>query len=131
MKLASRVVCLVAIALLLSNVPARAADWKPLGQRVVDYSTNPVSIEAATGAGPFSKLRLDVREANLKISDVRVTFTDGQAVSLDVNKFVVAGSSCIIDLPSAKEVQRVEFSYRKVSNSGDSRIALVKLLGSV
>ena len=130
MKLASRVVCLVAVVSLLAIVPARAADWRPLGERAIDYRTNPATIDVAAGAGAVAKLKFEVKQANLEIGNVKVTFTDGQTYNLDLNKYIGAGGSRVIDLPSAKEVQKVEFSYTKYSTAETQRIAVVKILGS-
>ncbi len=130
MKLASRVVCLVAVASLLSIVPARAADWRPLGERALDFRTNPVTIEAASGAGPVAKIKIEVKQSNLEIGNLKVTFADGQTFDVDLNKYIGAGSSRVVDLPSAKEVQRVEFSYKKYSTGETERIGIVKILGA-
>jgi len=131
MKFAARVVCLVAAVLLVSIGSARAADWRPLGELAIDYRTNPVSMDAAAGAGAVSKLKFEVKQANLEINNVKVTFADGQTFNLDLNKYIGAGSSSVIDLPSAKEVQKVEFTYKKYSTAETVRIGLVKILGSV
>ncbi len=129
MKLVSRVVCLVSVAAMLSVVSASAADWQPLGQLTIDYRTNPVSVQAAAGAGAVSKIRFEVKQANLEIGNVKVTFADGQTLSLDVNKYIGAGRSHVVDLPSAKEVQKIEFSYTKYSTAETEHIAIVKLSG--
>lgn len=130
MKLASRVVCLAAVTLLLSIVPASAADWRPLGDRAMDFRANPVTVETAAGAGAVSKIKLEVKESNLEILNVKVTFVDGQTFNVDLNKYIGAGGSRIIDLPGAKEIRRVEFTYRKAS-AESNRIAVVKIFGSV
>ena len=129
MKLASRVASLVGVIALLSTVPARAAGWQKLGQGVVDYRTNPQSIETAAGSGSFSKIKIEVKESSLEIQNVKVTFTDGQTFSMDLNKYIGAGSSQVVDLPGAKEIQKVEFTYRGKTDGESSRLALVKLLG--
>ncbi|HVN76392.1 MAG TPA: hypothetical protein VMT19_08755 [Thermoanaerobaculaceae bacterium] len=130
MKLAARVVCLVAVASLLVIVPARAADWRTLGERTLDFRTNPVTIDAVAGAGAVSKLKIEVKQSNLEIGNVKVTFTDGQTFNMDLNKYIGAGGSRVIDLPGAKEVQKVELSYQKYSTAETQRIGVVKLLGS-
>ncbi|MBZ5587567.1 MAG: hypothetical protein LAO05_03320 [Acidobacteriia bacterium] len=130
MKLVSRVVCLVALIFLVTNAPARAAGWQALGKCVVDYRTNPQDIAAKGGAGPVSRIKLEVDENNLVIGTVKVTFADGQTFDRDLNKYIGAGGSQVIDLPSAKEVQKVEFTYRKASAVSNS-LALVRLFGSV
>ena len=130
MKLASRVMCLAAVVAVLSVVPARAGDWRPLGELTIDYRTNPVIMDAAAGAGAVSKIKLEVKQANLEINNVKVTFTDGQTFNLDLNKYIGAGNSRVIDLPSAKEVQKVEFTYTKYSTAETVRIGVVKILGS-
>jgi hypothetical protein len=131
MKLALRVVCLIAFALLLSSVPVRAAEWTPLGERSVDYRLKSETIEATAGAGAFSKLKLEVTKNILQIKNVKVTFLDGQSFSVDVNEFIGVGQSHVIELPSAKEVKKVEFTYRRATTTETKAPALVKLFGSV
>lgn len=131
MKLVSRVVCLAALVLLLCNVPAHAADWTPLGERTIDFRAKSVSFQVAAGAGTFSKLRLDVTGNILRVINVKVTSTDGQTSTVDLNEFIGAGSSRVIDLSSAKELTKVEVTYRKAMTTDKAHPAQLKLLGSV
>ncbi len=131
MRPVSRVVCLVAVALLLASVPSWAADWKQLGQKVVDYRTNPAVVEVAAGVGPVAKLKFGVTQANLEIGAVKVTFADGETADLVLNKFIGKGGSRTLDLPSAKEVKSIEFAYRGISAGEGLRVAIVTIQGSV
>ena len=128
MKLAARVVCLVVVGLAASIVPAMAAGWQALGERIVDFRTNPETVVTKAGQGTFAKIKIEVKETNIEIQNVKVVFDDGQSFDVALNKYMGAGSSRVIDLPTAKAIQKVEFSYRPAS--AGSKLAVVRLLGS-
>ncbi len=128
MRLATRVVCLVVVGLAASIVPAMAAEWKALGERIVDFRTNPETVVAKVGEAAFSKIKIEVKQTNIEIQNVKVIFDDGQSFDAALNKYMGAGSSRVIDLPTAKAIRRVEFSYRPAS--AGSKIALVSIFGS-
>lgn len=128
MKLAARVVCLVVVGLAASIVPAMAADWQALGERIVDFRTNPETVVAKVSEATFAKIKIEVKQTNIEIQNVKVVFDDGQSFDVALNKYMGAGSSRVIDLPTAKAIQKVEFSYRPAS--AGSKVALVRVLGS-
>ncbi|MDD5562778.1 MAG: hypothetical protein PHQ91_03615 [Thermoanaerobaculaceae bacterium] len=128
MKLAARVACLVVVGLAASIVPAMAAGWQALGERIVDFRTNPEAVVAKATDGTFSKVKIEVSQTNMEIQNVKVVFDDGQSFDVALNKYMGAGSSRVIDLPSAKAIQKVEFTYRPASSG--SKVALVRILGS-
>ncbi len=128
MKLAARVVCLVVVGLAASIVPAMASGWQALGERIVDFRTNPETVVAKANDAAFTKIKIEVKQTNLEIRNVKVVFDDGQSFDVALNKYIGAGSSRVIDLPGAKAIQKVEFSYRPAS--AGSNIALVRVLGS-
>lgn len=128
MKLAARVVCLVVVGLAASIVPAMAADWQALGERIVDFRTNPETVVAKDSEATFAKIKIEVKQTNIEIQNVKVVFDDGQSFDVALNKYMGAGSSRVIDLPTAKAIQKVEFSYHPASSG--SKIALVRVLGS-
>ncbi|HQT94865.1 MAG: hypothetical protein B7Z61_03075 [Acidobacteria bacterium 37-71-11] len=128
MKLAARVACLVVVGLAASIAPAMAAGWQALGERIVDFRTNPETVVAKTGEGTFGKIKIEVKQTNIEIQNVKVVFDDGQSFDVALNKYMGAGSSRVIDLPTAKAIQKVEFSYRPAS--AGSKLAIVRLLGS-
>jgi len=131
MKVVSRVVCLVALAVLLLGAAAYAADWTALGEKSVDFKAKSVAVDVAAGAGSFAKLKIDVTGNVLKVATVKVTFTDGQTFDAAVNAFAGSGNSPEIDLASAKEIKKVEIGYQKAQSTDKFHPALVKLLGSV
>ena len=128
MNLAARAVGLAVVGLAASIVPAMAADWQALGERIVDFRTNPETVVAKAGDGTFAKIKIEVKQTNMEIRNVKIVFGDGQSFDVALDKYMGAGSSRVIDLPAAKMIQKVEFSYRPAS-SGD-RVALVRILGS-
>ena len=128
MKLATRVVCLAVVGLVASIVPAMAADWQALGERIVDFRNSPETVVAKTGEGAFDKVKIEVKQTNMEIKNVKVVFDDGQSFDVALNKYMGAGSSRVIDLPAAKGIAKVEFTYRAASSG--SKVALVRVLGS-
>jgi len=131
MKVASRVVTLIALAVVLFAVSAHAADWTPLGQKNIDFRAKSVTVEVAAGAGSFAKLQIDVTGNILQVAAVKVTFADGSTLNADVNGFAGAGNTQVVDLASAKELKKVEISYRKATMTDKFHPAQLKLLGSV
>ncbi len=131
MKIVSRLVCLSALVLLLCSVPALAADWTSLGERTVDLRANSASIPVAAGAGALGKLRFEMESNVLQLLTVKVTFADGQVFDAHSNAFLGNGRSADIDLPSAKEIAKVDFTYRKSAATDRTHAAPVKLLGTV
>lgn len=128
MKLAIRAVCLGLVGLALAAVSAVAADWQALGEKVVDFRKSPEVVTAKTDAGAFAKLKIEVKQANMEVQNVKVLFSDGQSFDVALNGYFGAGSSRVIDLPAAKPIGKVEFTCRSVSSEG--RVALVRILGS-
>ncbi len=113
MKHASRLVCLVAVALLLASLPVLADGWTTLGERALNFKGKPVNIEPGAAVGPVSKLRLEATKNVFQVLSVKVTFADGQTFGLALNEFLMEGNGRIIDLPGAKQVKAVEVSVRK------------------
>lgn len=128
MKLAIRAVCLGVAGLALAAVSAVAADWRVLGEKVVDFRKNPEAVVAKADAGAFAKIRVEVKQANLELQNVKVLFSDGQSFDAPLNAYLGAGSGRVIDLPAAKSIEKIEFTCRPVSTEG--RVALVRILGS-
>jgi hypothetical protein len=128
MKIAARVMCLVAVGLMVSIIPAMAGDWQALGERIVDFRTNPETVVAKSGEGTFGKIKIEVKQTNMEILNVKVVFDDGQSFDVALNKYMGAGSSCVIDLPSAKVIQKVVITYNAASSG--SKLAVVRILGS-
>ena len=130
MKVVSRCAVLIALALLLCSLPVLAADWTPLGEQMLVAYDGSATIPVAEGAGAFSKLKLDVPQRVLQIGTVKVTFADGQALTVDVNEYVGARRSHVIDLPSAKAVKKIEFTYKGAGPMDAATPGVAKLLGS-
>jgi len=134
MKRISLVVSLVALASIAGSVPGRAADWKSLGEQRIPYPdlrrTDSATFPVAAGAGAFSKLQIEIEGNVLQIGTVKVTFADGQTFSAEVDNYVGWGRSQVVDLPSAKELQKVEVAYRSARMTDRHHPIVIKLLGS-
>ena len=123
-------VFLVGLCLVVAAVTMGAEGWHQLGQKVVNFRSNPDVITTVGDPVPFAKLRLQVKESALDIVDVKVYVADGQTFNVTLNKYLRPGAeSSVIEVPGGpKVIQKVEFSYRK-SPEG-SRLPLVRLLAS-
>lgn len=130
MGLAIRAVCLGLAGPALATVSAVAADWQVLGEKVVDFRENPEVVTARPDAGAFARIKIEVRQANIEIESVKVNFNEGRAFDVPLNAYVGAGSSRVIDLPSAKQIARIELNCRSASLAAEGRVAVVRILAS-
>jgi hypothetical protein len=123
-------VLLVGLCLVLAAATAGAEGWQRLGQRIVDYRTNPEVITVVGDPGAFAKLRLLVRESPLEILNVKVYVADGQTFDVTLNKYLGPGRETrAIEIPGGpKAIQKVEFTYKKGSEG--SRLPVVQLQAS-
>ncbi len=131
MKHASRLVCLVAVALLLASLPVLADDWTTLGERALNFKGKPVNIEPKAAVGPVGKLRLEATKNAFQVLSLKVTFADGQTFGAELNEFLLEGNSRVVDFPSAKQVRTVEVSYRKCAATDHDTRAVLGVSGSV
>ena len=128
MRLVQRLACFVVVGSVAAGAPAFAAAWQPLGERIIDYRTNPETISTPDSKDPITKIKIAVRQDDLEIHNVTVVFGDGKTFDVALNKYIGHGQSRVIDLPSAETIQKVQFTYSKAST--EPRVAVVELFGS-
>jgi len=123
-------VLLVGLCLVLASATVGAEGWQRLGQRVVDYRTNPEAITVVGNPAAFAKLSLQVSRSSLEILAVKVHVADGQTFEVTLNKYVGAGrETSAIEIPGGpKAIQKVEFTYKRGPDV--SRLPLVQLVAS-
>jgi len=123
-------VLLVGVCMVVAAATVTGEDWQRLGQRIVNYKTNPEVITVVGDPGAFAKLSLQVRESSLEIVNVKVYVADGQTFDVTLNKYLSPGRETrAIDIPGGpKAIQKVEFTYKKGSDG--SRLPVVQLQAS-
>jgi hypothetical protein len=94
----------------------KAANWEPLGCKVVGFGVDKDTIEVGRKEGAFSSIKLKVKQAPIEFFAVRVVFGNGQRQDIKINQKVPAGSeSNAIDLAGdARGIQRVDLLYRSL-----------------
>jgi hypothetical protein len=88
--------------------------WELLGKGEADFKKDRDRIDIGRREGTFRALRLVVRGAPLEMSDMVVTFGDGQTFSPKIKQnFDERTTSREIDLPGDRRaIRSVDFTYR-------------------
>jgi hypothetical protein len=108
--------CVLGLFLTVASGAAFAAEWTQLGQKIVDYRTNPLTIAVKSDAA-WKQLRLEVKSYPIDLLKVTVTFKDGTTFEATPNAYVAAGKSTkVIDLPEAKPIAKIDLTYHNGSN---------------
>lgn len=91
--------------------------WELLGEREADFRVERERIDVGRREGRFSELRVAVRGAPLEMSNMVITFGDGNTFSPNIRqRFEENSWSRDIDLPGDRRVIRsVEFTYRSLN----------------
>jgi hypothetical protein len=91
--------------------------WELLAQAEADLKNDRDRIQVGRREGTFRALRLVVRGAPLEMSDMVVTFGDGQTFSPKIKqRFDENTTSREIDLPGDRRViKSVDFNYRSLN----------------
>ena len=103
--------------------PAPGAREFPIG--TINYDAQPQRevITLRRGEGQFRGIRLEVRQSDVDLRDMRVTYDDGSSEVIRVNQFVRAGASTrVFDIDSRRrEVRSVAVTFMP---QGQARITL-------
>jgi len=120
---------LLALALLLTALPARAEKWVFLGQRHVNDRAERDSIEVTASEGSFDAIQLRVKRSAVRFYKVTVVYGAGTSDDLELRDVIPAGGqSRALDLRGANRfIKRVEFTYE--AKSLGRRGAVVELYG--
>ena len=105
---------MVALLILASATNAMSAqDWELIGQRQVDFKGDRDTISGKT-KGSFKQLRLVVKGGSIELSDMVVTFGNGEKFSPEMrHRFDESSSSRTIDLPGdRRSIRTIDFRYR-------------------
>ncbi|MEI8181012.1 hypothetical protein [Aestuariivirga sp.] len=119
-----------AIILGLSITAVFAAPGREIPLGTINYEAQPVRevINIRRGEGALRGLRLEVRQNDVDIRDLRVTYDDGSSDIIRINQVVRAGVvTRVFDLDSRRrEVRSVAVSYLP---QGQARIVLIGVGG--
>ena len=99
--------------------------WTRLGQRQVSFRAER-DIVPALGEGRFRRIMLVVKDADLEMFDVRVTFGNGEVFSPTTRLYFGGDTrSRVIDLPGdARVIRQIEFAYKSVRGGGEGRATI-------
>lgn len=100
--------------------------WEKLGERTVSGRGDVDVIRVGARDGTFKRIRLSVEHSALTLSDVVVTFGNGETFS-PKTKLVFAKNtnSRVIDLPGkARIISKVAFRYGNLPGGGRAQIEL-------
>jgi len=130
MKALSRYSVLVGVCLLASLVSAQAQDWQPLGETIVDFRSPQETINATDTETQFSKIRMQVVDADMDFTGLKVYFSNGQTAEIAFKRYVgSARFTPAIELPDkGAGIEKVEFSFR--NNVSRSRLGRVRLFAA-
>jgi hypothetical protein len=118
-----------AALILASAVSAQAAGWQMLGERMVDYRSNPVAV-TIKGEAAVKAIKLQVKDAALDIAKVVVTTADGQSFDIALDKYLAPGKeSNELEIANGpKGISKVEVQYR--GGAEGRRFARICVLGT-
>jgi hypothetical protein len=125
-------VCITAIVLLsltaslLAEHDDDAAGWVQLGTTRVDFKKDRDVIEVGRDEGKFTRLRLEARDGDLVVENVKVVFNSGETFSPEVRHVFKEGARTrVIDLPGgARVIRQVEFTARSQDKGDAATIVL-------
>jgi hypothetical protein len=102
--------------------------WHKIGEVKADFKMENESI-IVLGADRFKSILLKVTDAPINIEKVQVFFESGETQDIDVKNELKAGAETrVIDLKSAEEIKKVEFTYKSLPNTTNDK-AHVELYG--
>jgi hypothetical protein len=101
-------------------------EWVELGSQKVDAQKEKDTITVGSDEGQFGRIRIEVRDGDLVMSNIKVVFGNGESFSPDVkHEFKEGSRSRVIDLPGGKRViKKVEFTYRSEKASNPATVVL-------
>lgn len=103
---------------------AERDDWQLLGRRRVSFAAERDVIEVGVREGLFDAIRVEVKDGDLDMYNIRVIFWNGATWSPDTRlSFRDQSRSRAIDIPGeARVIRRIEFWYRSGLPSGQATV---------
>lgn len=102
------------------------ASWDRLGAREVDGKLDRDAIAVTSDDGQFTAIQLKVENSSLVLSDLKITFANGEVFEPKTRLvFEKDSKSRVIDLPgNRRAIRRVEFRYGNLPGGGKAKIEL-------
>ena len=101
-------------------------DWKLLGETKVEQRAEGDEIKVGADEGVFSRIKLEVRGADVEFKRVRVVYASGQDDDIEVrDKVKKGGQTRPIDLKGAgRAIKKVVLIYKADRGDRDARVVL-------
>jgi hypothetical protein len=116
---------IIALCLLATGYARAATGWERLGAREVDFQRDRDTIEVGKSEGRFKQLQIRVKGAPIEMSDMVVTFGNGETFSPNLReRFAEGTGSKTIDLPGDRRtIKRIDFRYKSIKRrEGKGRV---------
>ena len=101
--------------------------WELLGSKTVGRDLDHDTIAVTAKEGPFSRIRIDVQRAGVRIAALKVRYANGDVDDLPVREHVAAGGSTrAIDLQgAARAIREIEIWYETRTGADEKARVLV------
>lgn len=101
-----------------------------MGQAIVDFRSDVEVIQTTDSNTQFSQVRLQVMDADMDFTGLKVHFSNGETAEIEFRRYVGASRyTPAIELPKkGAGIEKVEFSFR--NNVSRSRLARVLLFAA-
>lgn len=108
---------------------AVSAQWRQLGSKEVDYRVDRDTITVGLLRGDFRRVKLQVRNAPIRIQSMVITFRNGETQDVQLRNLIRAGGETRAINLTGKErvISKVDLVYQSASMG--RRKARVTLLG--
>jgi hypothetical protein len=116
---------IIALCLVATGYARAATSWERLGARDVDFKNDRDTIEVGKSEGRFKQLQIRVKGAPIEMSDMVVTFGNGETFSPNLReRFAEGTGSKTIDLPGdRRNIRRIDFRYKSINRrEGKGRV---------
>lgn len=129
MKRIQPVVFVLLLTAVFVTAYAKEPEWKLLGTRKVALRTERDVILIGPKEGLFKAIKLTVRKSGIQMKDVKVHFTNGTVIDVNIRRLIPAGGETrVIDLPGGNRyLEKVVFWYES-THRNDKR-ATIRLWG--
>jgi hypothetical protein len=116
---------IIALCLLATGYARAATGWERLGARDVDFRGDRDTIEVGKSEGRFKQLQIRVKDAPIEISNMVVTFGNGETFNPNLrHRFDEGSGSRNIDLPGDRRtIKKIDFRYQSIKRrEGKGRV---------
>lgn len=113
------------LALHAEAKPDKKKDWELLGQQTVGFNVDR-SVVQVSDPDAMRRIQLRVKDHDIEVLDVKVTYGDGAADDIDVDKKIRAGKKKGLKLTTGKKpIKSVEVIYKSDPTAKGSAVVEV------